>query len=76
MRTIEIIRATVAGGKRVGVGEVVELADHHATELIALGKAVPIVDPPVADNRDAEVEKKTSKRATTTSKPQKKKKAD
>jgi hypothetical protein len=71
MRTIEITRATVAGGRRVIVGEVVELADHHATELIAMGKAVPVVDPPVADNRDAEVEQKTSKRAA----PKSKKKA-
>jgi hypothetical protein len=71
MRTIEITRATVAGGRRVTVGEVVELADHHATELIAMGKAVPVVDAPVADNRDDEAEKKTSKRAA----PKSKKKA-
>lgn len=68
MRVVEITRATVAAGKRVSVGEVVELVDHHATELIALGKAVPVVDAPVADNRDEEVEKKTSRR---TAKPKK-----
>jgi hypothetical protein len=63
MQNVEIIRSTVAGGKRVAVGETVELTDADAKTLIAMGKAVPIVDAPVPDNREKEVEAKTSKRA-------------
>jgi len=63
MQTVEITRATVAGGRRVMVGETPELTDADAAQLIALGKAVPVSEAPVADNREKEVEAKTSKRA-------------
>jgi hypothetical protein len=62
MQSVEITRATVAAGRRVNVGEVVELPESQARTLLAMGKAVPIVDAPVADNRDAEVAAKMSKR--------------
>jgi hypothetical protein len=65
MRNVEIIRATVAGGRRVGVGEVVEVPEFQAVELINMGKAVPIVDEPGPVNREAEAETKLSKRDAT-----------
>jgi hypothetical protein len=69
MQSVEITRATVAGGRRVIEGEIVELTEADASTLIAMGKAVPVVDAPVPDkrdpvpdNREADVEEKTSKR--------------
>jgi hypothetical protein len=66
MIEVEITRATVAGGRRVIAGEVVPLTKADAMSLIAMGKAVPVVNAPVAENREAEIEKKTSKRAGAT----------
>jgi hypothetical protein len=63
MQSVEIKRNTIAGGQRVTVGEVVELADNDARELIAMGKAVPVADAPVPDHREKDAEKKVSKRA-------------
>jgi hypothetical protein len=62
MNAVEITRATVAGGRRVVPGEVVELIDADARALIALGKAVPVVNAPVVDNREKDAAKKISKR--------------
>lgn len=62
MRSVEITRATVAAGRRVEIGEIIELTDADAVQLLSTGKAVPIVDAPVAENRDDEVKDKTSKR--------------
>lgn len=66
MQSVEITRATVAGGRRVTAGEVVQLTEADARSLVAMGKAVPVVDAPVIDNREKDVEKKTSKRAAST----------
>lgn len=70
MQSIEITRATVAAGKRVEAGEVLELPDDQAKTLVAMGKAAPIAGAPVAENRDDEAAAKMSKRTA-----EKKKKA-
>jgi hypothetical protein len=62
MLAVEITRATVAGGRRVHAGETVEVTEADARALMALGKAVPVVGAPVADNREKEIEQKISKR--------------
>lgn len=70
MVSVEITRSTIAGGKRVVVGETIDLTEADARSLIAMGKAVPVIAggpvpetrDPVADNREKDVEKKTSRR--------------
>lgn len=59
---IEVTRATIADGRRVVPGEVINLDMSQAKTLINLGKAVPVADAPKPENRETEVEKKTSKR--------------
>lgn len=69
MRTVEITRATIANGQRVIVGDIVKLPDHQAAELVAMGKAVPIIPGPEPDNRETEIEEKLSKRAAPKKRP-------
>jgi hypothetical protein len=59
---IEITRATIADGKRVLPGEVVNATEGDAKTLIALGKAIPVADAPEVENREDDLAKKTSKR--------------
>lgn len=63
MRTVEITRATIAKGLRVTPGDLVKLPEHQAAELIAMGKAIPVIPAPEPENREADVEAKISKRA-------------
>ena len=66
---IEITRATVANGGPQAPGTTLDLPEAEAKYLINLGKAVPAGDsPPAPDNREAEVEKKTTTRASKASK--------
>ena len=55
-----ILRNTVAGRKPVSAGEVVELAEREARELIQMGKAAPSVaeatPPPVVKQLEEEFE--------------------
>jgi hypothetical protein len=75
MQTVEITRTTVAGGRRVQVGDTPELTDADAAQLIAMGKAVPVSEAPVARNREKEVEAKISKRGAEAAAADKAKKA-
>lgn len=45
---IKILKDTVAGGKRVQAGEVIEACDKDARILIGMSKAVLFVEPVVA----------------------------
>lgn len=65
MQSVEITRGTIAAGRRVGVGEIVELSDADALSLINMGKAAPVAESPKVDNREDDVRRKTSKRAAT-----------
>jgi hypothetical protein len=59
---VQISRATVADGRRVVPGEVINLDANQAKTLINMGKALPVADAPKVENREKDVEKKTSKR--------------
>ena len=67
---VEITRSTVADGRRVVPGEVVNLDPDQAKTLINMGKALPVADAPKVENREKDAEKRTSKRRQ---KPAKKK---
>lgn len=61
---VEITRATVANGGPQAPGTTLDLPESEAKYLINLGKATPVGDaPPEPENREAEVEKKTTTRA-------------
>jgi hypothetical protein len=65
MQSVEITRSTIAAGRRVNVGEIVELSDADALSLINMGKAAPVAESPKVENREDDVRRKTSKRAAT-----------
>jgi hypothetical protein len=62
MQSIEIIRSTVAAGRHVTPGEIIQLSDQDAFVLIRLKKAVPVVDAPIVQNRETEIEAGISQR--------------
>lgn len=64
MVEVEIKRMTVANGTIVAPGDVVEVSKSDASYLVSIGKAVPVSEAPKPENRDDEIAKKTSKRAT------------
>lgn len=45
---ILVIKNTVAGGRPVEVGDVIDVSDHDARFLIAIGKAVKAIDQPAS----------------------------
>lgn len=47
MKKIKIVRGTVAGGKAVDVGAVLEVSGDEARQLVALGKAEYVPAPKV-----------------------------
>jgi hypothetical protein len=59
---VQITRATIADGRRVVPGEVIDIDGGQAKTLINMGKALPVADAPKVENREKDVEKKTSKR--------------
>jgi hypothetical protein len=59
---VEITRNTIVNQKRAVVGQVVETGESLAKSLIAMGKAIPVADAPKVENRETELEAKTSKR--------------
>jgi hypothetical protein len=64
MQQVEITRGTVAQGQPRAVGDTLELPEREAQYLIKLKKAVPLGDrAPAPDNREADMEAKTSTRA-------------
>jgi hypothetical protein len=59
---VQISRATVADGRRVVPGEVINLDANQAKTLINMGKALPVADAPKVENRETDVEKTISKK--------------
>ena len=55
MKKFLIIKDTVANGKKVHAGDIVELADNIGNELCAYGKATPYVEKPKAKKVDRSV---------------------
>lgn len=55
----KVLKNTVAGGKNVKEGDVIELGEYEATELLAMGRVI-FVDAPKAEPK----KKSTSKRTT------------
>ena len=61
---VEITRATVANGGPQAIGTRLDLPEAEARYLVNLGKAKPSGDKaPAPENREAEVEAKTTTRA-------------
>lgn len=56
----KILKNTVAGGKAVKEGDVVELGEYEATELLAMGRVI-FVDEPKAEPKKKAAPKRTTR---------------